>query len=54
MFTFIIHYFDEFGNQSHIITASSRQNYEHQLTNFLKLHNLTIEQVTVECLSKML
>ena len=42
MHTFKIIYFNDLGNQIYIIRADSKQSFENQLTNFLKLNNLKV------------
>lgn len=54
MLTFIIHYMNGTGNQTYVISANSKQNFENQLNNFLKLNNLNREQITIECVSSIL
>lgn len=53
MLTFIIHYNDNNGAQRYIISADSNLNFEHQLNNFLKLNNLSRNQVTIELISSI-
>ena len=50
MYTFRILYFNDLGNQIYIIRADSKQSFENQLNNFLKLNNLTMNQITIECI----
>ena len=54
MLTFRIIYFNDQGNQNYIIRASSKQEFEHYLNNFLKQNNLTQEQITIECINSII
>lgn len=54
MLTFRIIYFNDEGNQSYIIRATSKLDFESQLNNFLKLNNLTKEQINIECISSII
>lgn len=54
MLTFRIFYFNDLGNQSYIIRADSKQSFESQLNNFLKMNKLTKEQITIECVTSII